>query len=174
MMIPIQAKLIAAAGVVIVSFTSGFKTSDHFAKVEAARVKSVADAALLVQKDKALAAEMIARSAENRADSSIANATSTFEKVRENEKAITDRVIADLRGDVTRLRVSTKKPAARPAGVPGAPATTCSSDDQTESTLSGSVAARLAGRYADYNALVGQLELCQATLIIDREMTVPR
>lgn len=112
--------------------------------------------------------------AERRADAldlkrgaAITLATEKYEQGRSDEKAQADRTIADLRSDVTRLRVRTNRPAGS-GGVPAAPAAAGSGDGEATETLSGAVAARLAGRYADYNGLVDQLGLCQQTIEADR------
>jgi len=89
----------------------------------------------------------------------------------ENAKAQDARVISDLRNDVARLRVKTNNPVCSvtlPGIAPGAGAGT----GEVETTLAPAVAARLAGRYADYNAVVRQLDLCQAVVVADRIQVV--
>ncbi len=168
--LPIQAKVIIVVGIVVLSFLAGFKVSSALSEAEIKTMENAHLTALNAAKDQALTEHMLARAAERKAAESIANAASNFEKVRQNEKDIADRTITDLLNDNARLRVSVRS---RPATgtVPGTAAGAGSCDDRSEATLTGSVAARLARRYDDYNALVGVLELCQATVRADRAMT---
>lgn len=89
----------------------------------------------------------------------------------ENAKAQDARTISDLRNDVARLRVKTNHPVCSgelPGAAPGAGAST----GEMETTLAPAVAARLAGRYADFNTVVRQLDLCQNILAADRIQVV--
>lgn len=89
----------------------------------------------------------------------------------ENAKAQDARVISDLRSDVARLRVKTNNPVCS-VTLPGTAPSTGASAGEVETTLAPAVAARLAGRYADYNAVVRQLDLCQAVVVVDRIQVV--
>lgn len=89
----------------------------------------------------------------------------------ENAKIQDARVISDLRSDNARLRVKTNNPVCSvtlPGIAPGASAGT----GEMETTLAPAVAARLAGRYADFNTVVRQLDLCQAVVVADRIQVV--
>jgi Bacteriophage Rz lysis protein len=128
---------------------------------------SYASALNAAQEAKA-AAEQRATNAELRVASANSDAITDYKKEREDDQTRDARTINDLRADVRRLSVRTNR---RPAGgcpVPGAAAATARSDDAAPETLAGPVAARLAERYADYNALVDQLTLCQAVVKNDR------
>lgn len=85
----------------------------------------------------------------------------------ENAKAQDARVISDLRNSVARLRVKTSNPVCR-IEVPGTATSANASNGEVETTLAPAVAARLAGRYADFNTVVRQLDLCQAVVAADR------
>lgn len=120
----------------------------------------------------ALQAEQRARSLESNQSSAMFTAASTYESVTQNEKDIIARRVADLLSDNQRLRVRLAKATAPTGGavVPGTAAATSGGDGQTEQALAGPVAARLTQRYADYNEIVGQLELCQTVVRLDRAM----
>ncbi len=163
----IQAQIIIAVGIAIVAFLAGFKLQGVIKDNEIAEMKTAYDAKVLKATNAKLAAVNHARDVEQLNATAMSAAATTFEEKRKNEKATDDRTIADLRSRVTSLRVSTRNPGSR--DVPGAPAGACAGDGQAEQTLAPAVAARLAQRYADYNAVIDQLELCQATLIIDRQ-----
>lgn len=113
------------------------------------------------------AANARANNIEKRWSSDIKEVGTTYEGIVKNEKAAADRTIADLRNDVVRLRVRTATLASGGA-LRGAAEGGAVDPGQAEQTLDGSVAARLAGRYADYNALVDQLNACQAVILIER------
>lgn len=89
----------------------------------------------------------------------------------ENAKAQDARVISDLRNDNARLRVKTNNPVCS-VTLPGTAPGTSASAGEMETTLAPAVAARLAGRYADYNTVVRQLDLCQAVVVADRIQVV--
>lgn len=166
--IPIQAKLIACAGILTVTFIAGYQAATYVKDGEITRMNLAAQRVLTQAETKAREATEKARSLESNASTALNTATQQYEKAQ-NEKAVSDRHIADLRNDVARLRVSTRPSTPRPA-VSGTTACAASGNDETEQTLAGPVAARLAQRYSDYNSLIDQLELCQATVIIDRQM----
>lgn len=167
--VALKVKLAVMAAVAVALFGAGFALSSTIKHGEIAAIE-LAHANVVAAAHKAQAdAESVARTAEQKYDAALSVAQSTFEKTRQNEKATADRTITDLLRDVKRLRVSIKNSAAN--GLPASTAAAGSGDGQAEATLSGSVAARLAGRYADYNALITQLELCQATVIEQHRLT---
>jgi len=119
-------------------------------------------------KDAKAAAEQRATNIENAQKGVIDNAVATYKANNAIDKARDAAVIADLRNDVTRLRVRTNRPAACGGQVPDAAASTSGPADAGDETLAGPVAARLAGRYADYNRIVEKLTACQAIVKADR------
>lgn len=167
--IPVQAKIIFVAAVTALIFLAGFKTSTFISDAQIETINAGWNKKLSAAKDAQLAAEMVSRSAERKAAEEIAASAANFEKVRQDEKATSDRYVTDLRNDVTRLRVTVTR-LSRPVVVPGTPAAASGGDGQSEETLNGSVAARLAQRYADYNELVGRLDQCQDTILQYRAM----
>lgn len=170
-LIPIQVKLIALLGVVTVVFLLGFQTASYIKNNEITKLKNDHLAALSAAQEIALTTEQKYRSLESRTTTALGAIADNYEQARQNEKVISDAVISNLRDDVVRLRVSTKStPAPTGPRVPGTPASAGSCNGPTEQTLTGSVAARLAGRYADYNGLVDQLKACQAVITADRQM----
>jgi len=122
---------------------------------------------LQVSKDAKAAAELRATNIEKAQKGVIADAVADYKEKRDVDKAHDAAVIADLRNDVVRLRVRTNRPACGgevPGAAAGGPGTAGAGDE----TLAGPVAARLAGRYADYNRLVDKLTACQAVIKADR------
>lgn len=147
--------LIFAAGFCV----QGWRKDGEIAEMQVAWNK------LIIAADKARAeAEKRAGLAESNERAYYAAALATYKETVTHDKAISDRTIADLRAGNDRLRVSTSKSAARSCPVPGAAAGAERSDGPSEETLAPAVAARLAERYAAYNALVDQLTLCQETV----------
>jgi len=110
------------------------------------------------------AAEKRAGQAEAKERQRYADALEKYKESVDHEKAISDRTIADLRAGNDRLRVSTARAAPGSCAVSGTPAGAAGSNEASEETLAPAVAARLAERYAAYNALVDQLTLCQETV----------
>lgn len=153
-------------------FALGFGVASKLAEGKANKVAlaHAEERAQLV--DLKLAAEQRANSAESSNSSAMAASAAIYESVVQNEKALTERRVADLNSELVRLRVRTKKAESAAAGaiVPNSPAGTGASNGEAEQTLAGPVAARLTQRYADYNALIDQLTLCQAVVQADRDM----
>lgn len=118
-----------------------------------------------------VAAEGRAALAESNERKYFATALAEYKESQAHEKATTTRTIADLRTGAERLRVKLAT-APRSCPLPDAAAGTAGSDEASEETLAPAVAARLAGRYADYNALVDQLTLCQA-VVTARQTSAP-
>lgn len=166
--IPPQVKIILAAGVLTLAFFGGFGLSNTLSNTRIANLKLAHTEVLNKALDEKAKEEARARKAEQLVAIGIDAAATDFERKRQNEKAADARTIADLRNDVNRLRVSTRN--APRIIVPGAPTSPGRCDGEGEQTLAPAVAARLAERYADFNAVVDQLELCQATLVLDRQL----
>lgn len=118
-------------------------------------------------------AEEATRLAEDKANRDLAALSDQYVKEQEHEKAAADQRIADLLTANVRLRVAVQRPAGGCA-IPGAATTASGSDDQATEALPGPVAARLTRRYADYNAIVGQLTLCQDTIDRYLELAGPK
>jgi hypothetical protein len=116
-------------------------------------------------------AEAHAETVERNQAAAITNAIDNYKANNEIDKARADAVITDLRNDITRLRVRTNHPAACGGQVPSAAAGTGGPAGTGDETLAGPVAARLAGRYADYNRIVEKLTACQAVIQADRLLT---
>lgn len=114
-----------------------------------------------------IAADLRAENLERSWTTYFTDLDTTYQEKRRHEKALDDRTIADLRNDVVRLRVRTATLASG-GQVRGTAAGAGERDGPPEQTLAGPVAARLAGRYADYNGLVDQLTVCQDTLLAER------
>lgn len=135
----------------------GWRMGDELTKVKASYQSAVDNA-----NTARVAAEGRASLAESTERANFGRALSAYKESQAHEKAISDRTIADLRTGLNRLRVSTTN--SRSCGLPAAAGAATGSDGPGEETLAPAVAARLAGRYADYNALVDRLTLCQAVI----------
>jgi len=163
--------LIVASIALIAAFGAGFALQglikdSEIADIQLEHETQVADA--YAARNVALE---LARAVEHKAAEDIAAAHAKFVEDQQHERAITQRRIADLAAGNERLRVAVEV-ATVATGVPSG--ATCSSggDGQATATIARPVAARLAGRYADYNELVDQITLCQATVeAFQREMT---
>ena len=155
--------------IAVLVFLAGFGLNGVIKNSEIKSLKNKQLVELNTAQAAKITAEKKTREAEQKVSSSLAKAATAFEEVRENDKANSNRVIADLRSDVTRLRVLVRRSPSN-GGVPGTSTSASCGDDKAEQTLSGPVAARLAERYAEYNSLVDQLGLCQATVRADREL----
>lgn len=119
----------------------------------------------------ALAANDRADGIQRTINSAILDGVAEFTKKDENEKAQDARTIDDLRSDNARLRVKTNNPVCS-VTLPGTATGAGATAGEMETTLAPAVAARLAGRYADYNTVVRQLDLCQAVVVADRIQVV--
>lgn len=162
--------VLAAVLMIVVGAWGGFELEGHFA---AERIDAIAtsykksyDAAV----DAKVAAEKRASDTEANQRVALATAATHYEEVRQNEKAASDRTIADLRSGLERLRVRTVTTTSG-GQVPGAANGAGTGAGASTETLDPAVAARLAGRYAEYNALVDRLNLCQDALEADRATT---
>lgn len=160
-------KMLIAAGALVVSFLIGMGTMHHYI---GERITTI-NAAYKVKLDEAnnakAAAEQRATNIEHGQAKAITDAVDTYKKERQDEKAHDDAVIAGLRSGAQRLRVSTTH-AACGGPLPGPAASGPADPGPGDETLAGPVAARLAGRYADYNRIVEKLTMCQAVIQADR------
>lgn len=165
-------KLTLAGTALLAAGSAGFGLAHTLAAADIAQLNEAHTQALNTALAAQLAAETRAQALETAGRTATTEAVTKYDEGRKNDKAKDDRTIADLRADVKRLRVSTTS---HPSGgaLPAAGPAAGAGDGQAQQTLSGSVAARLAGRYADYNELVDQLELCQGQLERDRSITAP-
>ncbi len=172
--LPVQAKLILAGAALLAAFGAGYALANVIAAANIAELKEhhteELNAALMAK----LAAEDWAHMRETDGRKETNDALVKYKGERDEEQAVDARTIADLRADIKRLRVSTRPVATSGGALPVAGPDSCGAAAQVEQTLAGSVAARLAGRYSDYNQIVGQLDLCVSQLERDRKITAPR
>ncbi len=158
--------------ILVILVALGFAFGHHTATTE----KNVEIGKIQLAHEKALGKAQAAKSeAEDRVATlehdhatALGIATTTFEESRAHDKAISDRRIADLAARVTSLRVRVATNASGGSTVSSAFTAPGSSYGQATETLAPAIAGRLARRYAEYNELIDQLELCQATILIDR------
>ena len=158
-----------AVGALILGLVAGYGVEHKLRTAEVDKINLKHERALNLSKDELAKANKAARDHEHADTVAFAALATKYEESRQNEKATDAATITALRNDVVRLRVSTNS---RPAGGSQLPATTagaCTGDGQTEQTLAPTVAARLAGRYAEYNEIVDQLGLCQDVLLSERK-----
>lgn len=170
--LPVEAKMILAGGALLVAGLVGFMLSHTFSETEIAKLNEDHTKELNVALDAKLKAETRVHGLEDEGRKATTAALTAYDETHQNEKATADRTIDDLRNDVKRLRVSTTRGTSGGGMCPTGPSTSADHGEADE-TLTGSVAARLAGRYADYNEVVGQLDLCQGQLLRDRKITAP-
>lgn len=104
-----------------------------------------------------------ARATEKKAGEDLAALSEKYVEDRQHENAVTQRRIADLAAGNERLRVDLEF-ATSSAGVRDPATAAGGGDGQATATLERRAAARLEQRYADYNELVDQIGLCQATV----------
>lgn len=167
-----EGKIIAALVALVVAFGGGFALEHVLKNGEIAKINLANEQALNKSKD-ALAAANDANTALSRAATTAnAAAAEAYEKGEHDANAKTDPLIADLRAGNRRLHVLVDR-AASSGSVPGAGAAASGGDGTGQGTLARPVAARLAGRYADYNGLVRRLNLCQAVVRGDRRINAP-
>lgn len=164
--------------IVVILMAFGFAFGHHTATTE----KDVEIGKIKLANTKALGKALVAKSvAEDRVATlehehatALDIATTTFEESRAHDKAIADRRIADLNARVTSLRVRVATDASSGSTVRDPAAAASSGYGQTTQTLAPAIAGRLARRYAEYNELIDQLELCQVTVLIDRAPAAAR
>lgn len=161
----------AQVAAVVVLFGAGVATGYWFERVIKDGV--IADLQLAHQKvynkalEQKLTADARVRAVEAEKARAISQLEAAYTAAMENEKITNARTVDDLRAGLARLRVSTVA-AASACELSGPGAGAGSGHGPAEQTLAPAVAARLAGRYADYNAVVGQLALCQGVVAADR------
>lgn len=170
--LPVQAQLAIAAAALALSFGVGFGLERVLKNGEIDSLNLSFEKKVNEANQKTLVANKRADDAEAAQRATLAAKATEYEVTRQKEKAQDEKTIADLRGAVVRLRVSTT-PVVVSGQVSGSATCACGSNGQAQQTLSPAVAARLAGRYADYNGLVDELNLCQDTLISDRMLNAP-
>jgi len=168
---PVQAKLIMAGAALLLAGLVGAGIAHTIAAAEIAQINERNTTVLNTALAAKLAAETRVHALESEGRAATTAALTEYDETHAHEKASADITIANLRDDVVRLRVTTNR--ASGGGVCAAGPTGSTDHGQAEQTLAGSVAARLAGRYADYNEVVGQLTLCQGQLLRDRKITAP-
>jgi hypothetical protein len=160
----VAAALIIGAGV-------GFDAERTIKNGDIAQIQLADDKALGEAKDAKIAADAKTAKKEREGQDALSDLAKIYEDTRQNEKAQSDKRIADLQSGAVRLRVSTGPSTANVVQLPGASVAASGGDGGPVETLSGSVAARLAGRYNAYNEIVDQLTLCQGVILNDRKIT---
>jgi hypothetical protein len=160
-------KILVGIGALIVAFIAGLGLMHEHEATSIEKIKANYNTAYNLAVNAKNAADKRATDTEKGQKAAIDAAVAAHDEERKHEKAHDDAVIADLRNDVTRLRVRTNRPASG-GEVPGAPAGAGGPVDAGDETLAGPVAARLAGRYADYNRIVDKLTECQVVIQADR------
>lgn len=156
------------------AFFCGFALEGKIKDGDIATLKLNYQSALNTSAEALTKANKAARDHEHSDIESFAALATKYEERRQNEKAADASTITALRNDVVRLRVSTNSRPASGSQLPATTAGACTGDGQTEQTLAPTVAARLAGRYAEYNEIVDQLGLCQDVLLSERKNLAPR
>lgn len=154
---------VVIAILIVVAAAAGWHVQGWRMGDEMATMRLEFGEALSAAESARITAEGRASLAESKEREYFANALAEYKESQAHEQATSQRTIADLRAGIDRLRVRTT-PASRSCTLPAAAAGTTGGDDPGEETLAPAVAARLAGRYADYNALVDRLTLCQAVV----------
>jgi hypothetical protein len=158
---------IGAAIVFAVGVAVGGGAMHHYKGIELSDQKTTYEGQIAAANKAALAASERANEIQRTIGAAITEGVAEHTAKDENAKAQDARTISDLRNDVARLRVKTNHPVCSgelPGTAPGASA----GNGEVETTLAPAVAARLAGRYADFNTVVRQLDLCQNIVLADR------
>jgi hypothetical protein len=151
------------AALILAGFGTGFGLEHELKGGEIAAINLAHEQTLNAAVALKDAAEKHAIAVEHTGADNLAAQAADYERKIQDEKTATDLAIGDLRSGATRLRVSAVCPA-RGGNVPSAAAPAGGSDAAPQATLDPAVAARLAWRYADYNALTRQLDLAQKTI----------
>lgn len=155
-------------------FSAGMALEGELKDGEIAEIQLAHKQALADATKAKMAAEEAVRVAENKAARDLATLSDNFTKEQEHEKTAANQRIADLLSANVRLRVAVQRPAAGSCA-PGGPTPAASvGDGQATEALAPATAGRLARRYADYNAIVDQLSLCQATIEEYLELAGPK
>lgn len=169
----LEVKLALAIAAAVACMGLGYGAANVIKGKEIAELKADHAEQIVAATTAQAEAERQYRQAEQDHATALAVANTTYEEARKNDQARTILAISNLRSGIDRLRVSIA-PAGATGAMPATDASTGGGDGQATATLSGPVAARLAGRYADYNEIVEQLTLCQATVVADRAATQPK
>jgi len=158
-----RATLIIACIALVAAFGAGFALQGLIKDAEIASIQLEHE----TQVAEAEAARNVAlervRATEKKASDDLATLSEKFVEDRQHENAVTQRRIADLAAGNERLRVDLEF-ATSSAGVRDPAAAAGGSDGQATAFVARASAARLEQRYADYNELVDQIGLCQATV----------
>jgi hypothetical protein len=162
-----RATLILSTIALAIAFAGGFELQGVIKDGEIAAINLAHQTAIATATQEKLTAVTKARAAEQKATQYIADLTAKYVEDRQHENAVTQRRIADLAAGNERLRVAVEI-ATNNAGVPSLATAAAGGDGQAYQVIARPVAARLAGRYADYNELVDQLTLCQGVVETDR------
>lgn len=160
-------EIVAVIGLFVFGAAVGAGTMGHFKNAELLEQKTTYDDQIAAANKAALDADERAQGIQRTINTAILSGVAEYTQKEYDEKSQAAVVIAALRNDVTRLRVKTNNPVCGNQ-LPSASASASGSDGQADTTLAPAVAARLAERYADYNAVVRQLDLCQAVVVADR------
>lgn len=158
---------IGAAVVFAVGAAVGGGAMHHYKGIELSEQKTTYDRQIAAVNKTALDADERTAAIQRTIGAAITEGVAEHTVKDENEKAQDARTISDLRNSVARLRVKTSNPVCS-GELPGTTASASASAGEVETTLAPAVAARLAERYADFNTVVRQLDLCQNTVLADR------
>jgi len=159
----------AAVGAVLLTlgFAGGFTLEHRLSESTIATIKADYATKLAAAEAARDAADLRTASIEQATDAAQQKLIADYEQRIQNEKAISNDTVNGLLNGINSLRV---KLAANSSGgkLPNPAASAAGSNGETSATLSRAVAARLALRYAEYNEVVDQLELCQGIIANDR------
>ena len=163
MLAQLLSKPVALLAGAVLAFAAGFALQGELKDGEIARIH-LAHAQALAQAEQAKSdADERARLAEQATQKSIDTLATDFTERQAHEKVATDQRIADLLSERSRLRIAINRSASGSAlSCPASPAS--GGDGEATATLDGRAAARLTARYAEYNELVDQIDLLQATI----------
>lgn len=159
------------AFLIAVGAVAGGLTVRYFKNAELAEQKTTYTTQIAAANKAALAADERAQGIQRTINSAILSGVAEYTQKDTDEKSQDARTIAALRNDVSRLRVKTNNPVCS-VQVSGTSPGAGTGTGEVETTLAPAVAARLAGRYADFNSVTRQLELCQAVIVADRIQVV--
>lgn len=157
----------------VIAFAAGFALQGELKDGEIAEIRLEHERMLAAATKAKIAAEEAARLAEVKAVQDLAALSDQYVKEQEHEKAAADQRVADLLSANVRLRIAIQRPAGG-CTLPGTAAATSAGDGEAYATIRPDVAGRLGRRYADYNAIVDQLTLCQATIHEYLELAGPK
>lgn len=158
---------ITAAVMFALGLAAGAAGVDYIKDGELLKQKTTYEGQIAAANKAALVASERANAIQRTIGAAITEGVAEHTVKDENEKAQDARTISDLRNSVARLRVKTSNPVCS-GELPGTTASASASAGEVETTIAPAVAARLAERYADFNTVVRQLDLCQNTVLADR------